>query len=73
MMHIFPNYIQPLFNKFTELPEGELKTKIYALAERLKFPLKKLFIVDESSRSAHSNAYFFGFGKDKRIVLYDTL
>eukprot|EP00347_Sterkiella_histriomuscorum_P021201 403334852 len=73
MMHIFPNYIQPLFNKFTELPEGELRQKIEALASRLNFPLKKLYVVDESTRSAHSNAYFYGFGSDKRIVIYDTL
>lgn len=72
-MHIFPNYIQPLFNKYTELPAGELKEKIEALAARLSFPLKKLYVVDQSTRSAHSNAYFYGFGSDKRIVIYDTL
>lgn len=46
---------------------------IEALAERLSFPLKKLYVVDGSKRSGHSNAYMYGFGKSKRIVLYDTL
>jgi STE24 endopeptidase len=70
---IFPTVIQPLFNKFTPLADGSLKTKINALAARLKFPLKKLYVVDGSKRSAHSNAYFFGFFNHKRIVIYDTL
>lgn len=70
---IYPTFIQPLFNKFTELPEGELKEKVYALAKRIEFPLTKLFVVDGSKRSGHSNAYFFGFFKNKRIVLFDTL
>ncbi|KAI9105664.1 peptidase family M48-domain-containing protein [Phlyctochytrium arcticum] len=73
MMIIFPTFIQPLFNKFTPLEDGELKTKIDALASRIKFPLTKLFVIDGSKRSAHSNAYFYGFFKNKRIVLYDTL
>lgn len=72
-MMIFPSFIQPLFNKFTPLPEGSLRKKIEALAIRLKFPLKKLFVVDGSKRSSHSNAYFFGFFNNKRIVIYDTL
>jgi STE24 endopeptidase len=72
-MMIFPTFIQPLFNKFTPLPEGSLRKKIEALAKRLKFPLYKLFVVDGSKRSAHSNAYFFGFFNNKRIVIYDTL
>ena len=70
---IFPVYIQPLFNKFSPLKEGSLKDKIYALANRIDFPLTKLFTVDGSKRSSHSNAYFFGFFKNKRIVLFDTL
>ncbi|KAJ3359514.1 CAAX prenyl protease 1 [Kappamyces sp. JEL0680] len=72
-MMIFPSFIQPLFNKFTPLADGSLRTKIEALAKRLKFPLKKLFVVDGSKRSAHSNAYFYGFFNNKRIVIYDTL
>ena len=55
------------------MEDGELKTKIEALAERIKFPLKKLYVIDGSKRSSHSNAYFYGFGKNKHIVLYDTL
>ncbi|KAK9910320.1 hypothetical protein M0R45_034286 [Rubus argutus] len=63
----------PLFNKFTPLPEGQLRGKIETLASSLKFPLKKLFVVDGSTRSSHSNAYMYGFFNNKRIVLYDTL
>ncbi|VFQ82062.1 unnamed protein product [Cuscuta campestris] len=73
MMTIYPILIAPLFNKFTPLPDGELREKIEKLASSLKFPLKKLFVVDGSTRSSHSNAYMYGFFKNKRIVLYDTL
>ncbi|KAK9749443.1 hypothetical protein RND81_02G125900 [Saponaria officinalis] len=73
MMTIYPVLIAPLFNKFTPLPEGELRQKIENLASSLKFPLKKLFVVDGSTRSSHSNAYMYGFFKNKRIVLFDTL
>ncbi|CAN1293170.1 CAAX prenyl protease 1 homolog [Linum perenne] len=73
MMTIYPVLIAPLFNKFTPLPEGNLREKIEKLAASLKFPLKKLFVVDGSTRSSHSNAYMYGFFKNKRIVLYDTL
>ncbi|KAG6437593.1 hypothetical protein SASPL_102512 [Salvia splendens] len=101
MMTVYPVLIAPLFNKFTPLPEGELRTKIENLVSSLKFPLKKLFVVDGSARSSHSNAsnaflltllaspllsahedsavniflqaYMYGFFKNKRFVLYDTL
>ncbi|KAJ0395545.1 hypothetical protein P43SY_003013 [Pythium insidiosum] len=73
MITIVPVFIMPLFNKFTPLEEGELRSRIEALASSLSFPLTKLFVVDGSKRSSHSNAYFFGFFKSKRIVLYDTL
>ncbi|MED6220346.1 CAAX prenyl protease 1, variant 2 [Stylosanthes scabra] len=73
MMTIYPVLIAPLFNKFTPLPDGTLREKIEKLAASLKFPLKKLFVVDGSTRSSHSNAYMYGFFKNKRIVLYDTL
>ena len=66
-------FIQPLFNKYEPLPEGELKDAIFALAKQLNFPLTKLFVVDGSKRSSHSNAYLFGFFNNKRIVLFDTL
>jgi STE24 endopeptidase len=73
MMWIYPNVIQPLFNKFEALKDEELKKKIEDLAGEQKFPLTNLFQLDGSKRSSHSNAYFFGFWKWKRIVLYDTL
>jgi len=73
MVTIYPNVIAPLFNKFTPLEEGELRTAIEKLAASISFPLTKLFVVDGSKRSGHSNAYFYGFFKNKRIVLYDTL
>ncbi|KAK4487812.1 hypothetical protein RD792_005492, partial [Penstemon davidsonii] len=73
MMTIYPVLIAPLFNKFTPLAEGDLRVKIEKLASSLNFPLKKLFVVDGSTRSSHSNAYMYGFFKNKRIVLYDTL
>lgn len=73
MTTIYPTVIAPIFNKFTELEVGELREKIEALATRVNFPLTKLYKIDGSTRSAHSNAYFFGFLKNKRIVLYDTL
>ncbi|KAJ3040310.1 CAAX prenyl protease 1 [Rhizophlyctis rosea] len=73
LITIYPTFIQPLFNKFTPLEDGELKKKIDDLAARIKFPLTKLFVIDGSKRSSHSNAYFFGFFKNKRIVLFDTL
>jgi len=73
MMTIYPVLIAPLFNKYEALPEGSLKSKIEDLAARVKFPLTKLYTVDGSKRSAHSNAYMYGFYKNKRIVLYDTL
>jgi len=72
-MWIYPNFIQPLFNKFEPLKDEELKLKIEDLAKEEEFPLTNLFQVDGSKRSAHSNAYFFGFWKNKRIVIYDTL
>ncbi|KAJ2157074.1 zinc metalloprotease [Coemansia sp. RSA 552] len=73
MIVIYPTVIQPLFNRFDPLPAGELREAIEALASRLHFPLQKLYVVDGSKRSSHSNAYIFGFFKAKRIVLYDTL
>jgi len=69
MMTIVPVFIMPLFNKYEPLDDGPLKTSIYALAEQLKYPLTKLFVMDGSKRSAHSNAFMFGFGNNKRIVV----
>jgi len=70
---VYADYIAPLFDKFTPLQDGELRTSIEQLAASIDFPLKKLFVVEGSKRSSHSNAYFYGFHKNKRIVLFDTL
>lgn len=63
----------PLFNKYEDLKDGPLKTKIEDLAKSLKFPLTKIYVCDASKRSSHSNAFFYGFCGNKRIVLFDTL
>lgn len=73
MMYIYPEFIAPLFDTYSPLDDGELKTQIEELAGSLEFPLTKLFVVDGSKRSNHSNAYMYGFRKNKRIVLFDTL
>ncbi|MCK5197304.1 MAG: M48 family metallopeptidase, partial [Spirochaetales bacterium] len=70
---VYPLVIAPLFNKFTPLTEDDLKTSLESLAENLKFRTSGIFVMDGSRRSGHSNAYFTGVGKAKRIVLYDTL
>ena len=73
LVTVYMDYIAPLFDKFTLLPEGTLRTSIEQLAAQISFPLTKIYIVDGSKRSSHSNAYFYGFFKNKRIVLFDTL
>ena len=73
LMTIYPVLIAPLFDKYTPLPEGPLKARIEALASKISFPLTKLYVVEGSKRSAHSNAYLYGFFNNKRIVLFDTL
>lgn len=73
LLIIYPIFIAPLFDKYTPLEEGELRTSIEKLAESLKFPLTKLYVVEGSKRSSHSNAYFYGLWNSKRIVLFDTL
>jgi len=70
---IYPALIQPLFNKFSPLEDGELKTRILNLATEKKFPCKKILVIDSSMRTSHSNAYFTGLFKEKKIVLFDTL
>ncbi len=108
-MTIYADYIAPLFDKFTTLPDGELKSEIETMAKSIHFPLTKVYVVEGtanhthlsicitfyrtinvceynhpspnisvlsilgSKRSSHSNAYFYGFFKNKRIVLFDTL
>lgn len=73
LVTIYADYIAPLFDKFTPLPDGELRSEIESMAKSISFPLTKLYVVEGSKRSSHSNAYFYGFFKNKRIVLFDTL
>ena len=73
LLTIYHDYIAPWFDRFIPLPVGPLRTAIEKLAGSIDFPLTKIFVVEGSKRSAHSNAYFFGFFKNKRIVLFDTL
>lgn len=70
---IAPNWIMPLFNKFTPLVEGELRTAIFQYAKSVDFPIQNVFVIDGSRRSSKSNAFFTGFGRNKRIALFDTL
>ncbi len=73
MIWAYPAFIAPLFNKFSALEDDSLKQRIDALLNRCGFKSKGVFVVDGSRRSAHGNAYFTGFGNNKRIVFYDTL
>ncbi len=70
---VAPTWIMPLFNKFTPLESGELKEAIFNYARSVNFPIKNVFVMDGSRRSSKSNAFFTGFGRDKRIALFDTL
>ena len=73
LMAIAPNLLMPLFNKFTPLQDESLKTRVQALMQRAGFQAKGFFVMDGSRRSAHSNAFFTGFGASKRVVFFDTL
>ena len=73
LTYFAPSLILPLFNKFEPMPDGELKDAIHKMAERCEFPLTEISIMDGSRRSAKSNAFFTGFGKRKKIALYDNL
>ncbi|WP_292043750.1 M48 family metallopeptidase [Massilia sp. UBA6681] len=73
MMVLYPTVIAPMFNKFTPLEDVSLKERIEGLMARVGFASKGLFVMDGSKRSAHGNAYFSGFGSNKRIVFFDTL
>jgi STE24 endopeptidase len=73
VMWIAPNFIMPLFNKFTPLEDATLKERVSALMSRSGFTAKGFFVMDGSRRSAHSNAFFTGFGAAKRVVFFDTL
>ena len=73
MMWIYPTWIAPIFNKFEPLEEGETLNRITSLLERCGFNSNGIFVIDGSKRSSHGNAYFSGFGRNKRIVFFDTL
>ncbi|WP_347925039.1 M48 family metallopeptidase [Pontimicrobium sp. SW4] len=73
MNMFYSKLIVPLFNKQTVLEDGELRTKIAAYAKTVGFKLDKIFVIDGSKRSTKANAYFSGFGSEKRVTLYDTL
>src|SRR5688572_3437257 len=73
MLILYPKVILPLFNKLTPLPEGDLRDRLMALGDRTGFQAKTIEVIDGSKRSGHSNAYFTGFGRFRRIVLFDTL
>ena len=73
LQFIAPAWLMPLFIKFTPLPDGELRSRIMAYASSVSFPLANLFVVDGSRRSTKANAFFTGFGRNRRIGLFDTL
>ncbi len=73
MMILYPKLIMPLFNKLEPLKSGELKDELMGLSNKAGFAAKTIEVMDGSKRSGHSNAFFTGFGKFRRIVLYDTL
>jgi len=73
MQYIAPTWIMPLFNKFESLKDEELQQKIYRLAKKADFEIEDVYQMDGSKRSSKSNAFFTGFGKNKRIALFDTL
>jgi len=73
LLFIYPTIIAPLFNKFNPIEDGAVKEVISELIDKTNFKNKGIFVMDASKRSSHGNAYFTGFGKNKRIVFFDTL
>jgi len=73
MLVLYPKLILPLFNKLTPLPDGDLRSRLMSLADRTGFKARTIEVMDGSKRSGHSNAFFTGFGRFRRIVLFDTL
>ena len=73
LLVVAPAVIMPLFNKFTPLLEGTLRERLFTLAQRTNFPTRSIEMMDGSKRSRHSNAFFTGFGRFRKIVLFDTL
>ncbi len=70
---VCPTLITPWFNRFHPLPEGPLRDRLTRLVKGANFPLQDILVMDGSKRSNHSNAYFTGLGRAKRVVLFDTL
>ena len=70
---IGPAWIMPLFNRFSPLENGELKEAILAYGKKVDFPIENIYVMDGSKRSSKGNAFFTGFGRRKRIALFDTL
>jgi STE24 endopeptidase len=73
IQYIAPTWIMPLFNKYVPMEAGELKEAILKYTRSVNFPVKNIFVMDGSKRSSKSNAFFTGFGRNKRIALFDTL
>ena len=73
LTYLAPTLIMPLFNKFTPMPDGDLKREIELLGQKCAFPLTGVFVMDGSKRSTKANAFFTGLGKRKKIALFDTL
>ena len=73
LQYVAPTWIMPMFNKFEPLEDGELRRSIMDYAAEVRFPLTGIYVMDGSKRSAKGNAFFTGFGKNKRIALFDTL
>jgi len=73
MIHLAPVFLLPLFNRFVPLPEGSLRERLLALAQRTGFRARSIQVMDGSKRSRHSNAFFTGLGRGRKVVLFDTL
>ena len=73
MMFVVPKWILPWFNRFETLAEGELRKRLLKLGKAANFSASTIQVMDGSKRSAHSNAFFAGFGRFRKIVLFDTL
>jgi len=73
LLYLYPRFIMPWFNKFEPLEDEDLKGAIQLMAKKCDFPLKEVFQIDGSRRSSKGNAFFVGFGKNRRIALFDTL
>ena len=72
-IYVYPTYISPIFNKFDNLDDEEIKSEISDLSEQTNFSINNLYVMDKSKRTKHPNAYFTGFKNNRRIVFYDTL